>query len=408
MDSDCRIHRNDFERMHENSIPMKQLDEHVESFFALALSGAATEENSEVSTRYSAISDRPLFEFAEIECSSSIVGSILLRSLGKSCTPEHWIKAVDQIEAKLHLYLEQLDRVAAALAKQGVPLVALKNSGIARAIHQNLAECPMGDVDVLVRPADFRRAHEIMLALGFVLDDRSPFNVEGFEEAEKHGGAEYRYTLSDGSTLWFELQWRPVAGRWIQPDQEPSADELMARSIPIGGTAARLLSPEDNLLQVSLHTAKHSYVRAPGFRLHTDVDRITRACWIDWNLFCERVEQIGVRTAVYLSLFIPAVLLNSPVPVKVLDRLNHSPLKHKLLLKWIQKVGLFRPHDRKWSRPGYILFNLLLYDTVGGVLRGIFPSSKWMTDHYDIRCKWTLPAWYLVRMVQLVLRRAKT
>jgi len=56
-----------------------------------------------------------------------------------------------------------------------------------------------------------------------------------------------------------------VAGRWIRPDQEPGAEELLARSISIPGSAARLLAPEDNLLQIALHTAKHSYVRAPGF-----------------------------------------------------------------------------------------------------------------------------------------------
>ena len=47
----------------------------------------------------------------------------------------------------------------------------------------------------------------------------------------------------------------------------------------------QILSPEDNLLQVALHTAKHSYVRAPGFRLHSDVDRIVCFQEINWNIF---------------------------------------------------------------------------------------------------------------------------
>ena len=85
--------------------------------------------------------------------------------------------------------------------------------------------------------------------------------------------------------MWVELQWRPVAGRWIREDQEPNADDLINRSLPITGTNVRLLAPEDNLLQVCLHTAKHSYMRAIGFRLHTDVDRIVNYQNINWNIF---------------------------------------------------------------------------------------------------------------------------
>ena len=206
----------------------------------------------------------------------------------------------------------------------------------------------------------------------------------------------------------FELQWRPVAGRWIQPDQEPPADELMERSVPIEGSAARLLSPEDNLLQVCLHTAKHSYVRAPGFRLHTDVDRIVRGCSINWDAFCDHVEKIRVRTAVYLSLSIPAELFGTPIPEQVLLRLNRTARKNRLLKRWIVKAGLFGPDDSKWSKLGYICFNLSLYDTIGGSLSGVFPDADWMVEHYNVQRRWTLPIWYGVRIVELLFKRAKT
>jgi len=377
----------------------------VERLFCAALSGDEQARSEIFKSHYSAVGEEALWAFSENEGSSCIVASALRDDLE---LPERWAKSAEVIEAKLTLYLEQLDRVAAALAEKDIPLVALKNSGIARGICRDLAGCPMGDVDVLVRPSDFRNAHAVMLELGYEMDDRSPFQVESLDEAEQHGGSEYTYKLSDGSTLWFELQWRPVAGRWIQPDQEPPADELMERSVPIEGSAARLLSPEDNLLQVSLHTAKHSYVRAPGFRLHTDVDRIVRGCSIDWDAFCQYVEKIRVKTAVYLSLSIPTALFNTPVPDEVLKRLNVSPMKNRLLLRWISKAGLFGPHDSKWSKLGYICFNLMLYDNIGGVLRGIFPDGEWMVKHYDIKRHWTLPFWYGVRMVELVCKRAKT
>jgi hypothetical protein len=349
-----------------------------------------------------------LWEFSRIEESESIVGSKLIDILGKNALDRKWIKSVNQVESRLNLYMQQLDRVANELSSKGILLIALKNAGIARGIHKKLAECPMGDIDLLVKPSDFHRAHEILSDLGFELDDRSPFDISSLEEAEKHGGAEYKFVLSNGDTLWLELQWRPVAGRWIQPNQEPSADDLVNSSIPIQDSAARLLSPEDNLLQVCLHTAKHSYVRAPGFRLHTDVDRIVSAYEINWDLFCTKVEEMNVKTAVYLSLLIPKELLFTEIPGKVLNQLNHSPIKHRLIIKWLIRVGLFGPLDRKWSKVGYIIFNLALYDSFRGVLRAIFPNSLWMKKHYGLKYSWTLPFWHLVRIASLLFKRART
>ena len=349
-----------------------------------------------------------LWEFSRQEETESIVGSKLIDIFGENFLDGKWINAVNLVKSRLELYMQQLDRVANELTSKGIPLIALKNAGIARGIHTKLAECPMGDIDLLVKPSDFHRAHEILSELGFELNDRSPFDISSLEEAEKHGGAEYKFVLPNGDILWLELQWRPVAGRWIQPDQEPSADDLVTNSIPIHDSAARLLSPEDNLLQVCLHTAKHSYVRAPGFRLHTDVDRIVSAYEINWDLLCTNAKKMNVKTAVYLSLLIPKELLGTEIPSRVLNQLNHSPIKHRLIIKWLIQVGLFGPLDRKWSKIGYILFNLSLYDSFGGVIRAIFPNKLWMKNHYGFKYSWMLPFWHMVRIASLLFKRAST
>lgn len=169
-----------------------------------------------------------------------------------------------------------------------------------------------------------------------------------------------------------------------------------------------MLAPEDNLLQVCLHTAKHTYVRAPGFRLHTDVDRIVRRCTVGWQKFVAEVERLQVRTAVYLSLAIPTLLLRTPVPEWVLTRLQPAAWKTRLMLRWLWRVGLFDPDARKWSKPGYIVFNMLLYDTLDGLRRGLFPDAEWMQRRYEVKHRWSLPWWYAVRAAELTFKRAKT
>ena len=179
----------------------------------------------------------------------------------------------------------------------------------------------------------------------------------------------------------------------------------MDRSIAIEGSTVRLLSPEDNLLQVALHTAKHSYVRAPGFRLHTDVDRIVRSTRINWDLFAQRVETLQVKTAVFFSLALAHDLLETPIPHEVLERLHPARWKVWLITTWLQKVGLFDPDGKKWGRVGYIVFVALLYDSFGGLARGVFPERTWMRARYGSDHTLLLPLLYLHRLFDLLWKR---
>ncbi|MCB8920911.1 MAG: nucleotidyltransferase family protein [Ardenticatenaceae bacterium] len=353
---------------------------------------------------------RPLlFETAVSHEVASTIAWAVAQQHSWEAVPQQWQQVYDETEVRIGAYLAELDHVAVRLAQVGIPLVALKNSGIARGIFPHPGAVPMGDVDALVRKEDFRRAHAILLENGYQFEFRSALEEEDLEEAEQGGGAEYWKLLPNGEKLWFELQWRPVAGRWIRPDQEPSADELMARSIPIEGTDVRLLAPEDNLLQVCLHTAKHSYVRAPGFRLHLDVVRIVEAHpGLDWQTFVQRVQTLQVKTATYFSLLIPHELFGTLIPAFVLAQLRPPRWKERLLRRLIQKAGLFNPHEKKFSRLEYMLFNSLLYDDVKGWWQGIFPDKAWMQELYQFSQGWQLPYYYIRRLGNLLFRRLAT
>jgi len=348
----------------------------------------------------------PLEELAEAnEVLPHLSHAVARRRLRRPAT---LIDAHRRSSGRIRSYMVETDRVATVLLGQSIPVIGLKNVGIARGIYDCVGCVPMGDVDLLVRPSDFRRAHQLLVDDGYHFEFRSELEEATVDAAEQGGGAEYWKILPNGEKLWLELQWRPVAGRWIQPEQEPSADDLMARSITIEGTALRLLSPVDNLLQVSLHTAKHTYVRAPGFRLHTDVDRIARRQPIDWELFVQRVEQLRVRTAVYFSLAIPADLFGTPIPEWVLGRLSPPAWKERLMARWIVRAGIFNPHQKKFSKIGYILFNSLLYDEFSGLMRGVLPTPETIRRRYGVRSSALLPWYYARRIFELLLRRART
>ncbi len=347
--------------------------------------------------------------FASVnEITGAMVASIGL-ARGIAIIPLLWRQEYERTQSQISEYLAELDAAAALLASNSISLVALKNSGIARGIFPFPGAMPMGDIDVLVSKRDFRQAHQILLENGYHFEFRSELEEEDLDAAAQDGGAEYWKILPNGEKLWFELQWRPVAGRWIRPDQEPSAAELMARSISIEGTAVRLLAPEDNLLQVCLHTAKHSYVRAPGFRLHLDVVRIVDAYPdLNWAVFVERVTKLQVKTATFFSLVIPHELFDTPIPAQVLTQLQPPRWKESLLRRMIKKAGLFNPHEKKFNRAEYIFFNALLYDDWRGLWRGVFPNRAWMQAHYNFQNPLLLPLYHLRRLSSLLFRRLAT
>jgi len=354
------------------------------------------------------LGDKNAFSLAQANEVSSVVAHALMDAYGVENVPAHWIKVHEENYTRIAAYLDELDRIAKLLDKEGIQLVVLKNGGIARGIYHCPGCCPMGDLDVLIERRHFRHAHKILLDDGYQFEFRSPLEKAKLAAAEKGGGAEYWKILPGGEKLWFELQWRPVAGRWIRPDQEPDSEELMSRSVPIPGSAVRLLSPEDNLFQATLHTAKHSYVRAPGFRLHLDVVRIVRYQAIVWDMFLKRVIELEVRTAVYFSLVIPKLIFGTPIPDEIMKQLKPAIWKEQLIGRCLQRAGLFNPDEKKFSRLMYITFNALLYDDLNGLIKGIIPDSGWMRDKYGIEAKNCVLAFYLKRLKDMAFRRLRT
>lgn len=374
----------------------------AERMVLLACSGAPECETESLAL-YSGLTDDVAWEVAaEHELEGAMAHKLLDAGGAKS---ERWQEAHDRIAKRIGAYLSEVDRLAELLAAKGIPLVALKNAGIARGIYTCAGCSPMGDVDLLVRRADYVAVHEFLLSEGYTCNSRNPTESGTVHEGKLTGGTEYQKELPGAGTFWLELQWRPVSGRWLRPDQEPNGDELLARAVSIPGTAVKILCPEDNLLQVCLHTAKHSYLRAPGLRLHTDVERIVRNQKIDWDAFVSRARSLRVRTAVYFSLWLPAKLLGTPVPEHVLEALSPSAAKKRAILSILLRAGFFYPSRRKFSNASYIRFNSLLYDSSLDLLRAIFPDHEWMKSRYDFKSPLLLPYYHVRRIVDLSARR---
>ena len=315
-------------------------------------------------------------EYARTNLVAPVVAHALLDALDPGFDGEAECRRLHEASLRrMRTMLAELDLVAGRLARDGVRMVGLKNAGIARGVFPCAGCCPMGDLDVLVDRARFRDAHKLILESGFTLAARGTVEQADLEHGLQSGGTEY-VKQTGGEEVWFELQWRPIAGRWIRRDQEPDGAALLARSVPIPHTDVRLLAPEDNLLQVALHTAKHTYVRAPGLRLHTDVDRLTAYAPPDWDRVVQAAQALDVRTAVYFSLACAEALLGTPIPDTALEALAPPAWKVAAITRWLRAVDVFDPDGKKFTRPAMAVFTALLYDDAAGLVASALDAEK--------------------------------
>ena len=312
--------------------------------------------------------------------------------------PDEWEKAFLLEKRRLDFLKKTAIQVCQLMSDHGIPMVILKNGGIMIDMIPETIKCPMEDIDSLIKKTDFYQAHKLLIENGFTFKFRSEYEAEKLEEAYRDGSTEYFITMPTGEKIWFELAWRAVAGRWIRPDLEPDTDGFIGRSHTVGDTQVRVLSPEDNLLQVCIHTAKHSYVRAPGMRLHMDVDRIVTHTDIDWELFLKKVMEAHVCTSTYLS-------LHTQIPQWVLDELR--PKNMKKLMKLLSEAELPHPHGKKFSKMKFLLFQTALYDNKSDMMQVIFPGRQWMEERYNCDSVIQLMTCTVIRVLDLIGIRKK-
>lgn len=372
----------------------------------LDLSREKLVDTEELRRRLSAIDMKSFFELCLEHEMDGVVASHILQN-GIIELPDYWMQAYEIEKKHLSFLRDKAAEICDEMDKNGIRMVVLKNGGIMSDMVEDAAACPMEDIDSLVKKSDFKKAHDILIKNGLTFKFRSEFEFEELEQAFRDGSTEYYITTPEGKKMWFELAWRAVAGRWIRLDLEPDCDKLIDASYCAKDTKVGILSPEDNLLQVCVHTAKHSYVRAPGLRLHLDVERIVAHKEIDWDVFLEKVKAAHVKTSTYFSLYLAKMLFDTPIPDHVLDSIRPSKRKEKKILSLISSAGLLHPKAGKFTKFKFLRFQTSLYDSARDMWFVLYPKHGKLHEIYGYKNPLKTPYYILLRGLDLVGIRKK-
>jgi hypothetical protein len=292
-----------------------------------------------------------------------LLGTTLRRFSSTIAIPAAW-----QERARRRLYAtmvrnttlaDALTEVIGAFGQAGVEVIPVKGIVLAETLYGGLALRSLGDLDVLVRPADLPAARTVLRALGYAQADEP-----GFDNAHHMFHDPPYFHGAAGGRVCLELHWGLWASRFFRIGTEP----LWQRSTMgrLRGADVRLLSAEDTLLHLAIHRSRS----ALRLRFVCDIAELLRCHSerLDWGYVLEQAAAAGARTALYYALALAQELLDAPLPPGILARLGVGQIKRRLLDQTCGTAALFRPAAAgDLSQQPALMLRVLEQDGIGHI-----------------------------------------
>jgi len=201
------------------------------------------------------------------------------------------------------MFTAELLRILDCLESHGIAAIPYKGPVLAEAIYGNLALREFSDLDLLVLRRDFLRAKEAMRELGFTPGWRLS---DTEERAYLRSGYECAFDGPAGRNL-LELQWGIVPAFYaVDFDFQGFFDR--ASRFDLGNRIVKTLAPEDLLLSLSVHAAKHAWIRLCWLR---DLAGIVQSPVLNWDHVSRAARELGIERILRINLRLADLLLDA-------------------------------------------------------------------------------------------------
>jgi hypothetical protein len=216
------------------------------------------------------------------------------------------------VDSRLSGHSRRVLRFSAVLAgilrqfeHHGIEVLPHKGPVLAQQLYGDTAMRDFGDLDLLVRAADVRRARTALQELGYTSNLTLPARQE--QEYLRTG---YEYVFGSGAEPnLIELQWHIVPRFYSIAF---SIDILFQRSVKseFEGMSVRTLSDEDLMLALCVHAAKHEWSQLGMVRDIATLGRFE----LDWQWIMSEAGRLGIQHIIAVSLELARTLLELELP----------------------------------------------------------------------------------------------
>jgi hypothetical protein len=214
----------------------------------------------------------------------------------------------------------ELFRILDCFSSERIGALTVKGPTLAVRAYGDPAMRSFGDLDLLVRQRDIRRATELMITAGY-----APAVSLAAIDAGKIPG---QYLFSHPhSNLIVELH-NDLTLRYF-PQRLPLEDFFARQiSVTLDGREAPALAVEDELVLICIHGAKHFWERLMWI---ADVAAlITRQKSINWQRVTDSASAVGAERMLHTGLRLASDLLKAQLPAELLATIQADRLAARL------------------------------------------------------------------------------
>ncbi len=285
--------------------------------------------------------------------------------------------------ARAEVQRRELQRVLEALAVQGVVPILFKGAALAHTVYPSPACRAMGDLDLWVTAGEMPRAQAALERLGYV-ESSKPTRPLALQRLMRN---EVPMVGTRPGLGLVELHWSAFGGEWLRQVTNIDLAGIRARAarVRVAGQPARVMSPEDSLIQLAAHMAVNHNLAAPWLRTLVDVTLLVRKQGVDWSLIVERARAWRLATATWRVLSLAVDLAGLEEAKPAVAQLAPVPVRRWWLDRAANAASLVEMRDMTRG-PFRFVYLLLLADCARDALRllarALWPDRDWLEARY--------------------------
>jgi hypothetical protein len=203
----------------------------------------------------------------------------------------------------------ELMRILDCLEGLGIEAVPYKGVVLSEVYYGDMALRQTGDVDLFVRKRDVGRSKSALREMGYTTRLVIP---EDAVEDYMASGYEWTFDGPAGPNL-LELQWA-LEPRFYAVDFDMEGLFERAVKVTVGGRSVKTPSPEDLLLVLSVHAAKHVWGRLILLR---DIAQMLKVENLNWDWVQSRAQELGIERILRVTFLLANRLLGTGIPPAV-------------------------------------------------------------------------------------------
>jgi len=212
-----------------------------------------------------------------------------------------------EINVHKSLFLaRELMRILDYLDRLGITAISYKGIVLSEAYYGDMALRQPGDIDLFVRRHEVGRVRSALRDLGYTTRLAIPEQV-----LEDYLAAGYEWTFdSPAGPNLLELQWA-LQPRFYAVDFD--MDRLFERAVKatVAGQSVKAPSPEDLLLVLAMHAAKHVWARLIWL---CDIAQILKQENLNWDWVQSRSREFGIERILRISVLLANRFLAAAIP----------------------------------------------------------------------------------------------